>query len=104
MERTLQTVISDLTNIGFKNPEVVPVSSYGAYLAKKIIFKETLDEDEQDEYDRMARKMKKPEYQLDVYYPETVRETVKVDEDDEAQQLLLHSGLLHLEKIIYNMR
>ncbi len=104
VERTLQTVISDLTNIGFKNPEVVPVSSYGAYLAKKIIFKETLDEDEQDEYDRMARKMKKPEYQLDVYYPETVRETVKVDEDDEAQQLLLHSGLLHLEKIIYNMR
>ena len=28
---------------------------------------------------------------------------MKVDEDDEAQQLLLHSGLLHLEKIIYNI-
>ena len=52
----------------------------------------------------MVRKMKKPEYQLNAYYPETVREAVKVDGDDEAQQLLLHSGLLHLEKIIYNMR
>ena len=29
---------------------------------------------------------------------------IKIDCDDESHQLLLHSGLLHLENIIYNMR
>lgn len=101
---TLNAVMADLTGLGFEKPVVVPVSSYAAYLAKMSIYAEQLNEDEQDEFDRMSRKMKKTEYQLDTYYPEHVRSNVRIDKDDESYQLLLHSGLLHLEEIIYNMR
>lgn len=104
IEDTMRRVVEDLTNIGFENPNVVPVSSYAAYLAKMNIFSESLDEDEQDEFERMSRKMKKPEYHLDVYYPEKIRSAITLDLEDEKFQLLFHSGLLHLEKIIYNMR
>lgn len=104
VKETLDKVVSDLTNIGFKQPYVVPLSSYAAYLAKMKIFSETLDEDEQDEYECMSRKMKKPEYQLETYYPEPAKTAVRINNSDDAHQLLLHSGLLHLEKIIYNMR
>ena len=104
IKETLNSVIADLTDIGFEAPDVVPVSSYAAYLAKMNIFSEFLDEDEQDEYDRMSRKMRKQEYQLDAYFPDRVKADIHMDCDDESHQLLLHSGLLHLEKMIYNMR
>lgn len=104
IDETLKTVIEDLMCIGFESPNVVPVSSYAAYLAKKNIFSEPLDEDEQDEFERMSRKMKKPEYQLDRYYPEEIKTTVAIESDDENHQLLLHSGILHLERIINSMR
>lgn len=101
---TIKAVVADLTDIGFESPNVVPISSYAAYLAKMRIFSETLDEDAQDEYEILSRKMQKPEYRLDEYYPDTVKEKVHIDCDDENHRLLLHSGLLHLENIIYNMR
>lgn len=104
IEETLNAVISDLTDVGFNSPNVVPVSSYAAYLAKMSIFAEYLDEDEQDEYERISRKMKKPEYQLDIYYPDVVKANVHIDCDDENYQLLVHSGFLYLENIIYSMR
>lgn len=101
---TLNAVISDLRDIGFKAPDVVPVSSYAAYLAKMSIFEEQLDEDEQDEFDRLTKKMKRTKYQLDNYYPDAIQSHVHIDNGDESNQLLLHSGLLHLENMIYNMR
>ncbi len=101
---TLETVISDLSNMGFEAPAVVPVSSYAAYLAKMSIFAEPLDEDEQDEFDRMSKKMKKKEYQFGNYYPDHIQSNVRVRREDENYQLLLHSGLPYLENIIYNMR
>lgn len=104
IEQTLSTVVADLITIGFPKPDVVPVSAYAAYLAKMKIFSEVLNEDEQDEYERMSRKMKKSEYQLDTYYPEEIKSAVTINSDDKSYQLLIHSGFLHLEKIIYNMR
>lgn len=100
----LRTVAADLTNIGFKNPAVVPVSAYAAYLAKMKHFFEPLSEDEQDEYEWLSRKMENPEHHLDTYYPEEIKNAVTVESSNESNQLLLHSGLLHLEKAIYNMR
>lgn len=102
IEETLKKVVFDLTDLGFENPEVVPVSSYAAYLAKMSIFSESLDEDDQDEYERLSRKMKKAEYQLGRYYSEEVRENINIGRKDQNRLLLLHSGLLHLEKMIYN--
>lgn len=104
VQETLQTVEGELSELGFTNPMVVPVSSYAAYLAKMKIFGETLDEDEQDELDRMARKLKKEEYQFDTYYPDAIQKAVRVSCDTEEALLLMHSGVLQLEQIIYTTR
>lgn len=101
---TLIAVEDDLKEIGFAEPLVVPISSSAAYLAKMSIFGEVLDEDDQDEFERMARKLKKDEYQFDTYYPNSNDGNIKLDNTAENYQLLLHSGVLQLEKIIYGMR
>lgn len=103
VEQTLKIVKEDLRNIGFKNPDVVPVSAYAAYLAKKKLFSEAFSEDEQDEYELLRRKMKSPEYQLDTYYPKEIKTSVQSSCDIEKHQLLFHSGLLCLENMIYGM-
>lgn len=102
--KTLNDAKKDLMKIGFKDPLVVPISSSAAFLAKMSILGETLNEDDQDEFDRMARKLKKDEYRFDTYYPSFCNEDIKIDNDAENYQLLLHSGVLQLEKIIYGMR
>lgn len=104
VSETLASVIRDLSDMGFKNPKVVPVSSYAAYLAKLSIFGETLDEDAQDELDRMSRKMRKPEYQFNTYFSEDIQFSDQITKDDENYMLLLHSGVLQLENIIHNLR
>lgn len=101
---TLETLAKDLERIGFKTPFVVPVSSYAAYLAKKDIFGEDLDEDELDEFERLKRKLQRPEYQFDAYYPIDAQKSVRIKNDSDNYQLLLHSGILQLETIIYNLR
>lgn len=104
ISETLETLIADLGKIGFTDPCVVPISAYAAYLAKMSIFGEKLDEDEQDEYDRMSRKLKKKEYQFDTYYPDEIQKAAHIEYNDDNYQLLMHSGVLQLERIIYNMR
>lgn len=104
VSETLTAVENDLKEIGFAEPLVVPISSSAAYLAKMSIFGEVLDEDDQDEFKRIARKLKKDEYQFDTYYPASVNGEIKINNDAENYQLLLHSGVLQLEKIIYGMR
>lgn len=104
VSETLDAVVNDLTEIGFENPLVVPISSAAAYLAKMSIFGETLDEDDQDEFDRMARKLKKDEYQFDTYYPDFAKSAHNIDSTADEYQLLLHSGILELENILYRMR
>lgn len=104
ISETINSVVEDLKSIGFENPYVVPVSAYAAYLAKISIFEENLDEDEQDEFDRMCRKLKNPEYQFNTYYPKKIQDSVSITNSKEDYQLLIHSGILHLENIIYNVR
>jgi len=81
---------------------VVPVSAYAAYLAKIKLFGGTLNEDEEDDLGFLSRKMKRTEYQLDRYYPESVQ--IRLERENEEEKLLLHSGILHLERMIYNLR
>lgn len=101
---TIQNAVKELTELGFANPIVVPVSSYAAYLAKMKMYGEPMDEDELDELERMARKLKKPEYQFDTYYPDGIRNTIQVSCDTDEATLLMHSGVLQLEQMIYTMR
>ena len=101
---TLTSVESELEDIGFSEPLVVPISSAAAYLAKMKLFEEALDEEDQDEFDRMARKLQKDEYQFNTYYPASANNDVSFDDNSENYQLLLHSGVLQLERIIYGLR
>lgn len=99
---TINQVKKDLENLGYKKPEVCPVSAYAGYLAKMSMFGVELNDDEIDELDRFYRKLKKEEYQLNKYYPEEYQE-LDVS-DDPNQQLLLHSGILSLEEMLYEER
>ena len=101
---TLSAVVSELTDMGFISPLVVPISSFAAYLAKLCYFGETLDEELQEELNRMSRKLKKSEYQFNTYYPEQKCSDLVLDGNNEIKQLLLHSGILQLENIIYGAR
>lgn len=99
---TLEQVKKDLSDIGYRNPIVCPISAYAAYLAKMSLFGETLNEDEQDELEMFYRKLKKEKYQFNRFYSAEYNNIVV--SEDENQQLLLHSGLLSLEKILYEER
>ena len=98
---TLHLVREDLNRLGFEEAMVVPVSAYAAYLAKIKLFGGTLNEDEEDDLGFLSRKMKRTEYQLDRYYPESVQ--IRLERENEEEKLLLHSGILHLEHMIYNL-
>lgn len=99
---TIEQVRSDLKKLGYENPIVCPVSSYAAYLAKMDMFGEELNDDERDELDRFYRKLSKEEYQFNRYYPEYYQQ-FNIS-NDKNHQLLLHSGILSLEKILYEER
>lgn len=99
---TLEQVKKDLQDIGYVNPVVCPVSAYAAYLAKMSLFGEKINDDEQDELEMFYRKLKKEKYKFNIFYPDDYR-NISVSED-ENEQLLLHSGLLSLEKILYEER
>ena len=66
------------------------------------MFKENLDEDEQDELERLYRKLNRDEYKFDTYYPQKYQ--IREEQEDKDYQLLLHSGILSLEKILYEER
>jgi small GTP-binding protein len=103
VQSTLEKVKTDLKKYGIENPLIVPISSYAAYLAKTKIYSGMLNEDEEDEFERLVKKLNKEEYQFDTYFPEDVRNKVDIKVLDEKYQLLLHSGILHLETIIYSI-
>lgn len=96
---TLQQVKKDLEQIGFKNPVICPVSAYAAYLAKMNLFDEDLNDDELDELNGFYRKLCKAEYNLNQYYADNYQNIIA--SEDNNKQLLLHSGILSLEKILY---
>ena len=96
---TLKAVETDLKKIGFDNPVIYPISAYAGYLGKMALFGEELTEDEQEDLEFVKRKLKKEDFSYDKYYPEDVN----VDCNDmELGNLLLHSGILSLEKILYS--
>jgi hypothetical protein len=102
VSETLEKVKRDLQSIGFTNPVVYPVSAYAAYLAKMSLFEEELNDDEQDELESFYRKLNKDKYRFNTYFEDCER-NIAVS-DDMNEQLLLHSGVLSLEKILYKAR
>ena len=97
IEETLSKVNADLKKIGFENPIVYPISAYAAYLAKMKMYGESLSEDEEDDLAFCERKLNREHFRYNEYYPSEIN-----TEDGELQKLLLHSGILSLEHIIYD--
>lgn len=96
---TMEKAKEDLIKLGFEKPKVYPISAYAAYLAKMSIFGETLTEDEIDDMEFRKRKLSRDEYRYDKYFEE---EAPGIDIKNENEVLLRNSGLLSLEKLIYN--
>ena len=101
--QTIADTKKDLEKVGFKSPCVVPVSAYAAYLAKCVYWNEAMDDDEMDDMERLDRKLKRAEFRLDSFYPDFSRPSWISDESGEAEQLMLHSGILNLENMIYQV-
>lgn len=95
---TLAKVIDDLKKIGFSSPTVYPISAYAGYLGKMALYGENLSEDEEDDFDYLKRKLSKDEFSYEKHYPINVDMDCK---DKDIGKLLLHSGILSLEKILY---
>ncbi len=95
---TLAAVKEDLAGLGFAQPEVYPLSAYAAYLAKLALYREPLTKDEEDDKGFFELKLKEEEYSFERYYPVQVD---TVGRTDPSATLLLHSGLLSLEQILY---
>ncbi len=99
IKSTLKAVEEDLKKIGFENPAIYPLSAYAGYLGKMALYGEKLSEDEQDDIDFVKRKLNRDEFSYEKYY--SVDVNIKCS-DKELGELLLHSGILSLEKIIYS--
>lgn len=96
---TLEKVKEDLVKLGFKTPEVYPISAYAGYLAKMVIYGEELTDDEMDDMDFRKRKLSREEFRYDKYFDIP---SSQVDETNENEVLLRNSGILALEQLIYN--
>ena len=102
VKETLTKAKSDIEKVGFKNAEVYPVSAYAAYLAKLKLRGEKLNEDEQDELDYLTRKLSKNEFNYGKYFQVDLEEKNYSNRNDKTiYQLLFHSGIICLEKLIY---
>jgi small GTP-binding protein len=95
---TLTKVVDDLKKMGFSDPVVYPISAYAGYLGKMALYGEVLSEDEEDDLEFVKRKLARDDFSYEQYYPVTVNANCK---DKELGELLLHSGIVSLEKIIY---
>jgi len=101
---TLSDTRKELAEIGFPTPLVLPLSSYAAYLAKMSIYGEEINKFARRDIESISEMMTDEEYQFDRYYPEEFRSVNELDEKDESQFLLSHSGILQLEKLIHKLR
>ena len=104
---TIDTLKKELTEIGFENPVVCPISAYAAFLSKQILFGEKMEEEELDELEFFARKFNLNAYDL----PKYVNNSSSIDKQylsygcdlpkgEKYLQVLYKSGLISLEKMI----
>ncbi len=100
VDETMSSMEKDLKKFGFKEPKVYPISAYAAYLAKMSLYGEELNEDEKDELEFLKRKLGRDEFSYERYYPEKVE--ISEENRNELTDLLVHSGILSLEKILFN--
>lgn len=101
VSQTMASVEKDLLKLGFKNPTVYPISAYAAYLAKMSMYGEELSDDELDDLEFLRRKLSRADFAYETYYPNKIE--IAKDKINEFNDVLIHSGILSLENIIFDL-
>lgn len=97
IKKSIENLKCELSELGFKEAAVCPVSAYAALLAKIKKSGITLSDDDAEDYDVMKRKFNRPYYDLTAYYSDP-----PFTEDEEPEQRLLQKcGFYGLEKILF---
>lgn len=104
IQQTLEDTRCELEKVGFQSPCVVPVSAYAAFLTKQAYWEEPMEEEEIDDMERLTRKLKRDVFRLDALYPKKSAVPDLPADCSEAEQLMLHSGILNLENMIYHTK
>ncbi len=94
---SIESLRQELTQLGFVNPTICPISAYYAFLQKLKKDGAVMTEDEEDEYEMLHRKFAKEFYDLSGYYPDALPDTADSEEILEWKR----SGLYGFEKILY---
>lgn len=94
IEDNIKLTTNFLQDVGFINPEVIPISAYAGLLAKKVINHIELNEFEEEDLASLTRKFN--------HYNPFNLDQVQLNKDriDEANMLLVNSGIVRLEKKI----
>ncbi len=94
---SITKVKNDLLALGYKNPEIFPISSYFAYLIKRNESDIPMPEDELDSFNLYVKKFSKDGYDLSIY------STDKHPKENESEnfRMKIRSGLYSLEKALF---
>lgn len=93
----LQNIRDHLSEIGFENPMVCPVSAKAGLLIKKMVQNTEMTDNERKSAEDFIKLFSKPEYDFGKYYP-----PVK-NEGDYSNRALLSTGLPGLEQVIFGL-
>lgn len=99
ISESIEGVKRDLEKIGFKKPIVCPFSAYFSYLLKMKLNNDKLNKKKQDNFDFNMKVFNEPEYDLSVYYDNSVNRITH--NGGELLNMGIKSGLYGLEKILY---
>ena len=86
--------------MGFENPIICPLSAYAAILAKKMLWNEFDDEDEQIEYAINRKRFSDDEYDLSKYGDDVMVKSFSDNKKDQAIELLKKAGFINFENIL----
>ena len=90
----------ELLEIGFENPIICPLSAYAAILAKKMLWNEFDDENEQIEYAINRKRFSDAEYDLSKYGDNVKIKTSSDNKKEQATELLRRAGFINFENIL----
>ena len=90
----------ELLEMGFENPIICPLSAYAAILAKKMLWNEFDDEDEQIEYAINRKRFSDDEYDLSKYGDDVMVKSFSDNKKDQAIELLKKAGFINFENIL----
>ena len=94
---SIASLRQELTQLGFTDPVICPISAYCAFLQKLKKSGAVMTEDEEDEYEMLQRRFNKEFYDLSGYYPDALPDAADSEEILEWKR----SGLYGFEKILY---